>query len=180
MKLSLKKVLLENLTDSYQIYCDMDGTLTDFEGRFEHFTGIIPSLYKSQAVGEFGEKIGMDRFWDVIDNQVGIRFWRGMGWMPEGRELWDYIKPHKPKILTAPSRHPSSREGKQMWVKENLGDFEVIFKNSESKSQLAKPNHILIDDRPEIINSWKVNNGIGILYVGDTNEVIRELNKLGI
>lgn len=180
MKLSLSKIMLENLTESYQIYCDMDGTLTDFDARFEHFTGVLPSLYKSQAIGEFGEKVGMNKFWDVINNQVGMRFWRGMGWMPEGRQLWDYIKQYGPKILTSPSPHKSSREGKKLWVEDNIGEIEIIFKSSKTKSDLSKPNHILIDDRSEIIESWKYNGGIGMLYKGDTNEIIRELNKIGL
>jgi len=32
----------------YKIYCDMDGVLTDFESRFEHFTGMHPKNMKKQ------------------------------------------------------------------------------------------------------------------------------------
>ena len=33
-------------TPPYKIYCDMDGVLTDFEKRFEHFSGMHPQEYE--------------------------------------------------------------------------------------------------------------------------------------
>ena len=30
----------------YKIYCDMDGVLTDFESRFEHYSGMTPKEYE--------------------------------------------------------------------------------------------------------------------------------------
>ena len=50
----------------YQIYCDMDGVLTDFEGRFDHFTGMNPQEYEREH--------GTPAFWDLIDNKIGVRF----------------------------------------------------------------------------------------------------------
>ena len=39
----------------YKIYCDMDGVLTDFEARFEHFTGTNPKCMKrSLVLNNFG------------------------------------------------------------------------------------------------------------------------------
>lgn len=164
----------------YQVYCDMDGVLCDFESRFEHFTGISPQEYKDKAIIQYGEKKGMEKFWDVIDNQIGVRFWRGMSWMPEGRQLWDYIKQYKPILLTSPSQKESSKKGKKMWIHDNLGDYDVIFKKSSEKYIYSSPNNILIDDREDNIMDWKLKNGIGILYKGNTQEVIRELQKIGI
>ena len=69
----------------YKIYCDMDGVLTDFEKRFDQFTGMNPQEYES--------KFGTEQFWHLIDNKIGVRFWVGMDWMPQGQRLWDFIKP---------------------------------------------------------------------------------------
>jgi hypothetical protein len=164
---------------NYTIYCDMDGVLCDFEGRFEHFTGLSPDQYRAKMVKEYGEKKSLDMFWDVIDHQVGMRFWRGMPWMPEGRALWDYIKPYKPTLLTAPSYHKSSTEGKTLWVEDHIPGTPIVFKQAKQKADLAGPNIILIDDREDTIMSWKAKNGIGILYK-NTDQTINELKLLGI
>jgi len=164
---------------NYTIFCDMDGVLCDFESRFEHFTGLSPDQYREKAKREYGEKKVDEKFWDIIDHQIGLRFWRGMSWMPEGRELWDYIKPYKPTLLTAPSWHNSSREGKKLWVDDHISGTPIIFKQADKKSDLSGPNKILIDDREDTIMNWKHKNGIGILYTS-TEQAINDLKQLGI
>jgi len=164
---------------NYQIYCDMDGVLCDFEGRFEHFTGLNPDQYREKTRREYGDKKVDEKFWDIIDHQIGLRFWRGMPWMPEGKELWAYIKPYKPTLLTAPSWHNSSREGKKLWVDDHISGTPIIFKQADKKSDLSGPNKILIDDREDTIMNWKHKNGIGILYT-TTEQAINELKQLGI
>lgn len=179
--MNLQGLLKEDTNELYQIYQDMDGCLCDFNARFEHFSGMTPEEYKITAEEQFGEKIGKERFWSLIDEQVGVRFWRGMSWMPEGRELWDYVKKFNPIILTAPSRNKVSIIGKNLWVKDNLGEnIPIEFKSANSKSDFAGPNQILIDDRLDTILDWKSKNGIGILYEGNTKDVIKELKKLGL
>ena len=61
----------------YKIYCDMDGVLTNFESRFEHFTGKSPKQYEKE--------FGLEQFWHLIDSKIGVRFWVGMDWMPQGK-----------------------------------------------------------------------------------------------
>ena len=39
IKGSLMDLLQEDLAKAYDIFIDMDGVLTDFEGRFEQFVG---------------------------------------------------------------------------------------------------------------------------------------------
>jgi len=178
--MTLNELLLEDMQDSYQIYQDLDGCLCDFESRFEHFSGLSPSEYRARAEREFGPKIGLQKFWSLIDEEVGMRFYRGMSWMPEGQELWNYIKQYNPIILTAPSRNNVSVEGKTHWVQDNLGDYDIEFRSAERKSDLSGPNQILIDDREDTIQAWKARNGIGLLYKGNTQEIIQELQKLGL
>jgi 5'(3')-deoxyribonucleotidase len=164
---------------NYTIYCDMDGVLCDFENRFEHFTGLSPDQYRVEITKKYGEKKSLDMFWDVINHQIGMRFWRGMHWMPGGKVLWDYIKQYKPTLLTAPSYHNSSIEGKTAWVEDHIPGTPIIFKQAKQKSDLAGPNKILIDDREDTIINWKSKNGIGILY-RNTEQAINELKQLGI
>ena len=46
----------------YQIYCDMDGVLTNFEERFDHFSGMHPQEYE--------KKFGLEQFWHLIDQKI--------------------------------------------------------------------------------------------------------------
>ena len=177
--MNLSKLLLDENTNLYQIYCDLDGVLVAFDERFEHYTGLFPEEWKSRAVQRYGDKLATQKFWDIIDNQVGIRFWSGASWTKEGQQLWDYIKKYNPILLTAPSYEDSSKEGKTLWVQEHLGDNQIEFKPAKQKHEFSGPNKILIDDKESTILSWKSKNGIGILYE-NTEDVIRELQKMGI
>lgn len=157
----------------YKIYCDMDGVLTNFEARFEHFAGMKPSEYES--------KYGTEQFWHLIDTKIGVRFWVGMGWMPQGEKLWNFIAPYQPDILTSPSRHETSRLGKNLWVRNNVNPKpKVIFAYSADKQRYSKENAILIDDKKSNINEWAAKGGIAIRCKdGNVDHVIEELKKLG-
>ena len=157
----------------YQIYCDMDGVLTDFESRFEHFTGTNPKAYENQY--------GLEQFWHLIDFKIGVRFWVGMDWMPEGKRLWDFIKPYRPHLLTSPSRNDTSRLGKNLWVRNNLQPKpKTIFAYSADKQRYSNENSILIDDKKSNINEWASKGGIAIRCKnGDVNHVIEKLQELG-
>tara|TARA_R100001015_G_C4620538_1_gene177502 strand:+ start:1244 stop:1789 length:546 start_codon:yes stop_codon:yes gene_type:complete len=157
----------------YKIYCDMDGVLTNFESRFEHFTGKSPKQYEKE--------FGLEQFWHLIDSKIGVRFWVGMDWMPQGKELWSFISPYSPSLLTSPSRDNTSRLGKNLWVKNNLNPKpKVIFAYSKDKQRYADENSILIDDKKSNINEWNAQGGIAIRCKdGDVTSVINELKDLG-
>lgn len=158
---------------SYKIYCDMDGVLCDFEERFEHFSGISPEDYKN--------KHGDVKFWELIDQEVGSIFWENMQWTERGRELWNFIKKYTPNILTTPSYHKSSREGKQAWVQKNLSNYDkLLFTPREGKQAFADNNSILIDDLGKNLRGWSSRGGIAIkCRYNNVDEVIQELKDLG-
>jgi len=179
-KYSLLALMEDDIRKAYDVYVDMDGVLTDFERRFEQFAGVTPDEFMAQKKIEFGEEKANEQFWDLIDNQIGVRFWAGMPWMPEGEKLYQYIKKSKPTILTSPSREESSRIGKGVWVKRNMPNVPVKFGYKASgKAKYAGPNKILIDDREDNIQAWKAAGGIGILFKS-TEQVKNELSKLGL
>ena len=157
----------------YKIYCDMDGVLTNFEARFEHFSGMHPQDYE--------KKYGLPAFWELIDVKIGVRFWVGMDWMPQGKKLWDFIKPYQPDLLTSPSRHNNSRLGKNLWVKNNLSPKpKTIFAYSADKQRYSNENSILIDDKKSNIKEWASHGGIAIRCKGgDVDSVIEQLKDLG-
>ena len=180
IKGSLMDLLQEDLAKAYDIFIDMDGVLTDFERRFEQFAGVTPDEYMSQKTIQVGEKKANEEFWNLVDKQIGVRFWAGMPWMPEGEKLYKYIKKYKPTILTSPSREESSRIGKGVWVKRNMSGVPVKFGyGADGKAKFAGPNKILIDDREDNISAWKAAGGVGILFKS-TEQVKNELSKLGL
>lgn len=160
-------------TPPFKIYCDMDGVLTDFESRFEHYSGMHPQDYE--------KKHGTPAFWELIDNKIGVKFWIGMDWMPQGKMLWDFISPYKPDLLTSPSRHNNSRLGKQLWAKNNLNPKpKVIMAYSKDKQRYADKNSILIDDKKSNIKEWIAAGGIAFrVKGGDIGPAIEGLKELG-
>jgi len=172
----------------YELYCDMDGCLTNFEKRFvEELRREGPKYYSKEVIDKvtrpkhFEALEGPDEFWKFVDQYIGLEFWTGMDWMPQGQKLWEFIKNYKPKILSSPSRHESSRLGKKVWVRNHLEPLpEVIFRFGNSKADFASPNSILIDDRPSIIQAWKDKGGIAVeCKDGNTAQVIEKLKELG-
>ena len=158
----------------YTIYCDMDGVLVDFEKGYAELTNTLPSKTFN----------GKEEFWEPI-NKAGAAWWANLDWMPDGRELWSYIKKYKPYILTAPSMDPSSRVGKEAWCKMHINSQykKLYFKAAKYKSDFAGENKILIDDRDDTIASWNAKGGIGIHHTSATNtikETLYSQNMVGV
>ena len=152
----------------YKIYCDMDGVIVDFDKGYEKLTGIkMTGIFRSDP-----------DFWDPI-NKSGVKFWTDMDWMPDGRQLWNYIEKYKPVILSAPSNRDESRVGKQLWVHKELPGVQLYLRYAKHKIDFAEPNAVLIDDRIENIENWVNAGGIGIHHTS-TESTIHHLKKLGL
>ena len=162
---------LEEQSQNYIIYCDMDGVIADFDKRFTDLSGMSPNQYE--------EKYGIEQFWNFIDNEIGVRFWVGIPWMQDGKQLWEYIKKYKPTLLSAPSRNNESRLGKRLWVKKHIPGAKLVLASRANKQDYAKPNAILIDDRPDTIIEWENKGGIGILHKS-AEETIQKLKSLDL
>tara|TARA_R100001443_G_scaffold28340_1_gene41493 strand:- start:473 stop:994 length:522 start_codon:yes stop_codon:yes gene_type:complete len=165
-----KKVIEEIKPTRYTLYCDMDGVLVDFEKRFEDTTGLSPNAFR--------DKYGLDKFWKLIDDE-GVRFWVGMPWMPDGKQLYDYIKPNLYSLLSSPSWDNSSRLGKRLWVRNNIPGTKLILAARKNKQDYAKENSILIDDLKPTIDEWNAKGGIGILHTSAAS-TIKQLKELGL
>jgi hypothetical protein len=137
-------------------------------------------------------------FWNIFRESLTNKkitekyFWENLDWMPDGKQLWEYISQYAPYILTAPAanhdlptniryklEHNESKQGKLEWVKRLPNMKKIYFKDSNFKQDLSGPNKILIDDRPQIIEKWNEKGGIGILHTSSKNTSI-ELQKLGL
>lgn len=186
----LTDLLLEesDFLPKYQLYCDMDGVLTDFEKRFvDMLRQEGPKYYSKEVIAQvtrpkhFEKLEGQDEFWNFIDNHIGLEFWTGMEWMPNGRELWNFIQPYSPIILTSPSRQNTSRLGKRLWIKEHITPAPPVeFRFGEAKSDFANEKAILIDDRPSNLEAFAAKGGIALeVKDGEIQSVINKLKELG-
>ena len=155
------------LKGDYKIYCDMDGVLVDFDKGYFDLTGEKASFNTDPK-----------QFWEPI-TKAGAAFWIKLKWMPDGKQLWDYIKPYNPDLLSAPSQQESSRIGKRVWVKRELPDTKLILRQADRKQEFATPNSILIDDRADNIQRWKDAGGIGIVHTSAA-DTIQQLKDLGL
>ena len=168
----LNKLIREIVEEpKYKIFSDMDGVLTDFEGRFEKYSDGLPPR-------DYEKKFGKDKFWELVDGE-GVAFWVGMPWMSDGERYWDYIKDYDTQLLSSPSRSNTSRLGKRLWVRNNMPGVKLTLAQAYLKKNYAAPNHILIDDRKSNIDEWRAAGGIGILHTSAA-DTIQQLKKLGI
>ena len=190
-----------------QIYCDMDGVLVDFEA------GIVEQLNKDihgieetikgagklrvalEALGRdyitMDDMRGKSKASKVVKNYMYARignnseFWSDLPWMPGGKELWDFISPYKPHILTSPMLK-GSEMGKAFWIDDHLGrlpeEQEVIMSHEKYKYALSEDGskNILIDDWSKNTVPWDGAGGIAIQHKnGNTAATIAALKKLG-
>jgi hypothetical protein len=148
---------------NWKVYCDMDGVLVNFEKRFSELASLNPK--------EYNEVNGAEAFWKTIDDE-GVGFWVGMEWMNDGKELFNLLKENFDiELLSSPSRADNSRLGKRLWVRNHKLGVKLNLEYSRNKHKYAAPNHILIDDREDIIEDWVSKGGIGIIHTSTKNTI---------
>jgi hypothetical protein len=171
------------------IFCDMDGVLVDFDKGYKELTGVTTHHADSQ---------GRNEFWKLYRDNLKNKdipeksYWANLDWMPDGKQLWDYIKEYNPYVLTAPSvnfdlpfeeryklENNESMQGKTEWVQRLPNMKKLYFRSAGRKADFAGPNKILIDDRKDTIDSWNANGGIGIFHTSTAN-TIKQLQDLGL
>lgn len=174
---------------NFQVFLDMDGVLTDFNGNFK----AIKKNKNDLTFEDYEKTYGKFSGWRIVDEE-GITWWSHMPWKEDGKELWDYMKDFEPVILSAPSRNPMSARGKVIWVNrelelgiESATRSPKIHKWSEDSRMILSaqkylftkryPNSILIDDTKNKIRDWRANGGIGILHT-DTKSTIEQFEEI--
>lgn len=162
---------LKETDKEYQIFCDLDGVLTNFDKAWKKL-GISDKDFRS-----YQEEVGDAYAYTVLKKRGGIDFWIEMEWLDDGKDLWNFIKKYNPIILTTPANFEESKEGKKIWVQKNLGDdIRIIF--SKNKEKYANSRNILIDDYQKKIDDWIEHGGIGILHKS-AEKTIKKLKKYG-
>jgi len=144
-----------------KLYLDLDGVFADFNKRVEQLSG--------QPIHELTRK----SLWKAVNTDK--QFFLNLELFPHSIELWNFVKRYDPIFLTgAPASH-SFAEQKRKWVSNHFGaDRITLVVPKHDKKNYAGVNRVLIDDNPSLIDEWKANNGIGILFCS-VEQVIREL-----
>ncbi|MGB4665034.1 MAG: hypothetical protein WBH72_01800 [Bacteroidales bacterium] len=154
-----------------KIFCDLDGVLTDFDGRFIELFGKHPK--------EFINVYGYSSFWASLTSRAKD-FWCGIQWKSDGKELWQYISPYNPIILSSvpTSMAKIATQCKEQWIKKELGlDVEYHLTTRKEKQNFSANDHILIDDMKKNIEEWTQRGGVGILHIS-ADDTINKLQKL--
>lgn len=154
----------------YKIYCDLDGVLCNFDKKVK------------ENINKNPEKLSPKTFWKSIE-ELGVEFWEKLEWLPQSIKLWDFLIENFDdiEILTGSPFGKAgkyAKEGKNKWVKRELGDYIVNHKRSKEKHHFVENEFsILIDDTKKNISNWNEAGGTGIHFL-NVNDTIDKLNKI--
>jgi hypothetical protein len=145
------------------LFVDMDGVLADFDSGYEAAFGVRPSIHADNVD------------WELV--RARKHFYLGLPPMPDFQELWSFIAPLRPVVLTGvPLSVVEASDNKRLWARRWLGDTEIRTCRSSEKYLHAKPGDILIDDWEKYKKKWIKAGGIWITHTSATN-TITELTK---
>jgi 5'(3')-deoxyribonucleotidase len=157
------------------IFLDMDGVITDF----------LKGLHKALGVSYSYENYHYEKNkWDMLtdiklsdgtpvtfeecNDCCTTKFWAELPWMHDGRDIlraiMDTLSLEKVYLLTTPMPNLESASGKMMWVNTNLPIWlKRTIITRTTKSLLAQPSALLIDDKNENVEEFIAAGGQGIL-----------------
>ncbi len=147
----------------FKIFCDMDGVISDFDTH-------------AKAENKFNEK-GQPK-WDELD----YAWWSTMPAYKGAKEFdAELQKLGRTRKLSAPILNVGCFRGKAEWITNfrgsSFGLLDLILARAEDKNLLARPNHILVDDRQKNIDQWVAAGGIGILHTGDYADTLKRVRE---
>jgi 5'(3')-deoxyribonucleotidase len=167
------------------IFLDMDGVMVNFLG------GLHKALNAPYAYDPYPYEKGLWNMLDAIrpfdfggnapsfeecDACCTQEFWANLDWLHDGRDIFklvtDTFNPGDIFLLTTPMPNVGSASGKVEWIRKNLPDYkDRMFITTASKSTIAGPDTLLIDDRDKNVEDFREAGGHAIL-------VARPWNKL--
>ena len=147
------------------LFVDLDGVVCDFDSGYEAMFGVRP------------DKVADNVDWEAVRRTPN--FYLNLPPMPDMFDLWDYIEPYKPIILTGiPSSVPEAADNKTAWVRRVLGpSVQVRACLSKEKCLHCNPGDVLIDDWVRYRHLWELAGGRWITHVSAKQTII-ELNKI--
>ena len=173
------------MTKLYDVYCDYDGVLVDFkQGMIQIYGKEYYPPYMPDAVWKASKEF------EMLRKETNALWWENLPPMPDYHELWGFLKPYRPQILTAyamwsPEGTSRSIEGKRLWnekwTKVSDYDLHIVHKNAKAQFAIAEVSYepnVLIDDSMDNINAWTAAGGVAIHHKS-AKETIERLKELG-
>jgi len=157
------------------VFLDIDGVLANFR------KGIHNIFDKPYDYSTLSPKW---KFWDdwpdvtfeMVNAACTTSFWAGLEWMHDGhdilRAVLNKFNEYQIYLLTTPMPNLESTSGKMMWVNDRLPVYlKHTIITQASKSLLARPDALLIDDKDKNIEEFCKAGGQGILIPRAWNEL---------
>lgn len=160
-----------------KIYLDMDGVLCDFNKRFEELFGYHPG---SEAHASERDRKNFSPNWK---NFVETRQFSTLDWFPGGKELIKYVDSLgvRVEILSSSGgirNHSEVRDQKVEWLHSAGLIYPVnIVPGRRIKQHFSWHTNVLIDDTPDVIESFNLGTGTAILHK-NVDDTIKELESL--
>ncbi len=145
-----------------RLFVDLDGTLADFDGRYEQLFGLRPNRAEPEPPDLWSNIGGVPNFFATLDP------------LPDAFELWEGVKAFRPVILTGvPDSVPAAAAQKIAWVRVHLGtDVLVICCRSRDKALHGNPGDILVDDWDKYQARWERMGGIFVWHTRAATSVL--------
>lgn len=172
----LPHALPNDFNEKATIFLDMDGVMVDFFGGVRSLLGFpddvvaerydLPSHFPNHTEDTIKQAILMR----------GPSFWAELPALPFARAIYaNCIRYANTYFLTSPWGMEDAYSGKVSWLSRNLEisrnfvvDHILV---TDSKSLLAGPSRVLIDDLTYHCNDWSREGGISINYPAPWNDV---------
>ena len=139
------------------LYLDADNVLCGFSEAVLRL-GVVPSL----GLHDDSDPVFKKHMYARIE-EAGESFWANMDWAPGGRQLWDYLKPYHPIILTNPGEFKFAKAGRISWIDKNIPGTPCFFEE-EKWRYVEDKSSILVDDFLSNTDPWIAKGGSAILY----------------
>lgn len=151
------------------VFLDMDGIITNFNKAVcEKFD--LP--YPPQTYHFFPE------IRKEVNDFCDTSFWQNLEWMDDGhdilRAITDVFEPEKIYLLTKMMPNVEAASGKMIWIQNNLpfySDQVILMTLGVSKSLLARPDTLLVEDCDKYIKEFCEAGGQSILVPRVWNEL---------
>jgi len=168
-----------------EIYLDMDETIVNWmEGANRALVASGHPEWRADHWNKYSDAEADKIKWEILNNTPN--FWENLPWMPDGKQIWNFVKKYKPNILSACGSLAGNtcREGKKRWIAQhlgynNLGEVHLVLR-SEKKDYArvdGKPT-VLIDDYDKNCIEYQAAGGIPVQATSGS-AVINKLKKLG-
>lgn len=141
-----------------KLFVDMDGVLADFDAHYKAVFGVQSDKHLDNVD------------WKAV--RAHKDFYLNIPPMPDLHELWEFIAPFKPVVLTGiPISVEEAAANKTAWVRKHLGDTEIRCCLSKEKYRHATEGAILIDDWEKYRHLWEDAGGFWITHTSATRTI---------